>query len=488
MRILCTIANHGTKNDGYLQRLLQEYRGMAHDIHIVVLTNVVKDLGSDVEVIISIPRGDPWSFPFAHKQLMADRVDDYDLFIYSEDDVLISERNIEAFLQAAQRLKEGEVAGFIRSEQSADGTYISTIHGHFHWDPNSVVCRGSDIFAYFTNEHSGTYILTQAQLRKVIGSGGFLVQPHQGKYHLPETAATDPYTQCGLRKMICISKIQDFILPHLPNKYVGKLGLPCGELSSQICALREIQEKKRPATVLLRTESNLGQSKFSKSYYEPLREDILSAVPANSRSVFSYGCGWGALEAELVQRGVRVFAAPLDSVIAACAEKRGIETVYGNSEQILAQLAGERFDCILVSNVLHLVPNPVRLLSQISELLQSGGVVIVTVPNLSYLGTRWRRIKRDPVYSSFGNFDRSGVHRSSWGTVRAWAKRAGLTIRETNAVIPESVRKRANFLSGVGKSLLAEEFTFIMERPFPLLVKAGKVHEIQESGAALDAK
>ena len=86
MKIFVTIVNFGIKNDEFLKVLLAEYASMPYDLHVSVLTNVPKDLGSDVEVVMHTPQGDPWAFPFAHKRILADRVHDYDLFIYSEDD------------------------------------------------------------------------------------------------------------------------------------------------------------------------------------------------------------------------------------------------------------------------------------------------------------------------------------------------------------------------------------------------------------------
>src|ERR1700746_209290 len=132
MRILVTIANFGTKNDPYLRQLLTEYASMAHKVHVVVLTNVPKRLGDDIEVVVMAPHGNPRTFPFAHKRILADRLNDYDLFIYSEDDTLITERNIDAFLRVTAVLPKDEIAGFVRSEKGPDGTtYFCTVHNHF---------------------------------------------------------------------------------------------------------------------------------------------------------------------------------------------------------------------------------------------------------------------------------------------------------------------------------------------------------------------
>lgn len=465
MRVLVVIANYGTKNDRYLHRLLDEYRSMPYETHVVVLTNAPKHFGADVEVIIEVPVGDPWSFPFAHKNILASRVDDYDLFIYSEDDTLITQRNIELFLSATDVLPENEIAGFMRSETAPDGTVtISTMHGHFHWDPCSVVRRGQYMFAHFTNEHSGAYLLTRHQLERAIQSGGFLVGAHQGRYHLPETAATDPYTQCGFKKMICISRHDDVILPHLPNVYVGKLGLPKADFLEQIRALRLIQDGTRPCSILLDAESKAGAEKWSKSYYEPVSHEVLNLIPDGVRTLLSYGCGWGAMEEKLSQRGIRVTAVPLDSVIAACAEARGLEVICGSSESILKTLSGRQFDCVLLSDVLHLLSNPADTLSSLSSLLRTRGLVVASVPNTGQIFAVYRRLTGNASFS-LGRRENSGrVHAATYRRLMKWLAASQLRTRTVLSLFPERIQQvgwiSQNRLSGC----LASRFVALAER------------------------
>jgi colanic acid/amylovoran biosynthesis protein len=459
MGILVTIANFGTKNDPYLRQLLTEYASMSHKVHVVVLTNVPKSLGEDIEVVVTAPRGNPWAFPFAHKRILADRLNDYDLFIYSEDDTLITERNIDAFLRVTAVLPKHEIAGFVRSEKSPDGaTYFCTVHNHFHWDPSSVISRGPFTLAHFTNEHAASYILTRDQLKQSIASGGFLVEPHQGKYGLLESAATDPYTRCGFRKLICISEIRDFTLPHIPNKYIGRMGLKDTEFALQISALEAIHNKTRRCEVLLARETNAGQGKWSKKYYEPLRYDLLDQIPHGSQRVLSFGCGTGELEAELMRRGMRVTAVPLDSVVGVCAEAKGIEVVYGNPESALAKIESERFDCIVANNILHLFPEPGKLLFSLSGLLASGGIILVTVPNLQQLPVWWNRISRNPAYANLSSFEHAGLHVTSYRKIRKWFAAAGLQMRRAAPVIPKRAERVYGMAGKWSRWCLASEF------------------------------
>ncbi len=72
---------------------------MPHRVEIVVFSNLQKNFGQDAECVVVNPDGkDPHTLPFAHKRIMADPIDHFDLFIYSEDDTLICEQNLDAFL------------------------------------------------------------------------------------------------------------------------------------------------------------------------------------------------------------------------------------------------------------------------------------------------------------------------------------------------------------------------------------------------------
>ena len=142
-RILVVLASYGTSNDHYLLRLVEEYRSMSFVIDIVVLSNLRKQLASGIEVIVGLSSKDPWSLPFGHKKVFADRIEQYDLFVYSEDDMLITERNLQAFLKVSAVLREDEIAGFFRIEDGPNGNVnYPDVHAHFHWDGTSVRLRG----------------------------------------------------------------------------------------------------------------------------------------------------------------------------------------------------------------------------------------------------------------------------------------------------------------------------------------------------------
>src|SRR4029077_6482211 len=382
LRLLVAIASYGTANGKYLSRVIDEYRTMPYSTDIVVLSNVPKDLGEGIQVVVGLPTKDPWSLPFAHKQAFVNRVNDYDLFVYSEDDVLITRKNVEAFLRLSEVLPDNELAGFLRFENDKDGkVFYPDVHRTYHWEVRSVRSRAGYMFDFLSNEHAGCYMLTQQQLERAIQSGGFLVAPHQGECQMLDAAATGPYTQCGFTKLICISHLKDFLVHHLPNKYVGRLGVNAAHFEYQIRALLRIAVEGNTPSPLLDTPPDFKASRFGKTYYEPIRRDLVSLIPTSARSVLSIGCGWGATEEYLALSGKRVVAVPLDPVISACAQARGVELVQGDLKMALARLSSERVDCLLDSNVLHLVQDPCEILVLFAPLLSDAAIVIAAVPN-----------------------------------------------------------------------------------------------------------
>jgi len=148
------------------------------------------------------------------------------------------------------------------------------------------------------------------------GPGGFLVEPHEGRYDLLCTAATDPYTQCGFTKLIPISRLGEFTVHHLSNKYAGRMGVDEPEMRRQIAALRQMAGSEDRAAQLFETETRLRtrlrRAAFSKDYYELPSSEAMALIPDSARTILSIGCGWGATEMALAAKGLQVTAIALD--------------------------------------------------------------------------------------------------------------------------------------------------------------------------------
>ncbi len=393
LRLLVAIASYGNRNLKFLKEIIQTYRAVDMHTDIVVFSDSPKALGADVRVIVGLPSKNPWTLPFAHKAELAKNINNYDLFIYSEDDVHVQEDNIRAFVRVSAVLEADEIAGYLRYETGQAGEcQLTDMHGGFHWDPESVRRRDDVTIAEFTNDHAGFYILKQSQLRDAIASGGFLHAAYEGRYGLPETAATDPYTCCGFRKVICISQIEGFLIRHMSNLYIGRCGVSIESVREQIKTLMDIANNVHPANALCSLESRMLHRRWSKRYDEEAHEDVLGQVPRTAKRILSIGCGWGATELKLKERGATITAAPLDSVIGAVAAQNGIDVVYGTLDECLDELCGREFDCVVISNLLHLQPDPDWFLGKCMRFVRPGGTLVVNGPNFRRIPTLVKRV------------------------------------------------------------------------------------------------
>jgi len=442
MKVLVAIANHGAKNQSYLDRLLKEYRSMVYDVDVVILSNIPKDLGDDIEVRVGLPAKEPWSLPFGHKELFAQKKDDYDLFIYSEDDTLITEKHIRDFLDATNELPPKKIAGFLRYEEDEEGDkYCSSMHSHYHWQVDSVAKHGDNVYASYSNLHSACFILTQNQLKECIDSGGFLVEPHEGLYDMLCSAATDPYMQCGLEKVICISKLDDFLLHHMPNQYLGRMGQPFDEM--HLAASRLLESLENPLKSLLPDQTNLPTWEFEKHYHEKTDSLLLNMIPAKCHRIISVGCGSGVLEGELVKKGYDVLALPLDGIVSVLAGKRGVKCLL--PDWIELDSLKDEADVVLMSNILCYVSDPVDVLRKCGILLKKDGCLLLKVPNLNYIKNHHFRRFKSNIKNSMLNYNFTDFR-----VTKKWLDGASLKVADVECVYPA---KFPVYLRGIGSTI-----------------------------------
>ena len=426
MKILVAIANHGTKNRRFLDRLISSYRAMRYDVTIVVLSDKPKeDLPTDIEVLVGAPTSNPMSLTFAHRRLFVQRARDFDLFIYSEDDTLIEERHIDAFTQMNALLPDDEIAGFMRYElrPSGERSYCSA-HSFFRWDTETVrVCNG-ELFASFTNPHSAMFMMTREQLRKAIDSGGFSVPPHEGVWGMLEAAATDPYLRCGFKRRIAISRIDEFLLHHLPNKYLDELGAKPDDLNVQLQALADIAAGRKSGKVLVDPGSRLPVAPWGIQCYPRAFDELRDCLPGEVASALSIGVTAGILERELFGDDATIVGIPIDNALGAMARLRNIEVTPPDWTEAMRQVQGRSFDVVLLHDVLHRFPEPTRILRDLQERLTSNPQIIITMPNLWHYRLRSAVRRRKSILPR--SYAESGMHHPTWRALSGWLRESGL--------------------------------------------------------------
>jgi 2-polyprenyl-3-methyl-5-hydroxy-6-metoxy-1,4-benzoquinol methylase len=163
--------------------------------------------------------------------------------------------------------------------------------------------------------------------------------------------------------------------------------------------------------------------------YTGARPEVQALVPRSARRVLDLGCSSGALGAGLRERGAEVVGVELDTVHAREAEARLDRVVAGDVEAVLGDAAGSlgRFDCVVAADVLEHLRDPWTALRRAVELLEPGGTVVVSLPNVRFFETFWQLgVRGTWPRRPHGIFDATHLRWFTLRDARALLTQAGL--------------------------------------------------------------
>jgi 2-polyprenyl-3-methyl-5-hydroxy-6-metoxy-1,4-benzoquinol methylase len=220
--------------------------------------------------------------------------------------------------------------------------------------------------------------------------------------------------------------VEDFLVHHTPNLYTDRACVSLASLKEQIQTLFDILNGEHPACTLFKTEPRFWHFWWQKDYFEIPCKELLQMVPGDAKSILSIGCGWGVAESRLRERGTEVTALPLDSVVGAVAARRGIDVVHGSWDECRKILRGRTFDCVVMSNLLHLLPNPGRLVEQCARFVRDGGTLVLAGPNFDRIPWRMKRAFGAGEFRKLRSFAESGISVCSPKTLARPIRNAGL--------------------------------------------------------------
>lgn len=163
--------------------------------------------------------------------------------------------------------------------------------------------------------------------------------------------------------------------------------------------------------------------------YQQIAERIPSRV-----SVLDVGCGGGDLGYALKGKGcvVKGLDLKLDRINMNRAfyqslEEHDIEKLgFGN----------EQYDVIVFSDVLEHLNDPEKVLTKSRESLKSGGMVLVSLPNVAYLDNRVGLLKGNWNYTDEGILDRTHLKFFTLVTAEQLLLSAGFRVQEIDSEIP----------------------------------------------------
>jgi 2-polyprenyl-3-methyl-5-hydroxy-6-metoxy-1,4-benzoquinol methylase len=180
----------------------------------------------------------------------------------------------------------------------------------------------------------------------------------------------------------------------------------------------------------------------SSRYETALRDDrfdrahLLQKFVGEHRRVLELGCSTGYISRLLKQCGCRVVGIECDPVAAHSAASVC-------DQVILADLNGnawtehleERFDVVLMGDVLEHLLHPDEVLRSVRQLLLPGGVIIVSLPNVVYWSQRLKTLFGKFDYQSIGLLDYTHLRFFTLRSAVALIENSGYRIVEFHPII-----------------------------------------------------
>jgi len=221
MKILAVLVNYGTEQLKYLEQVVDSLKSFTkYEVTVVVNSNI-PIINPKIDLVNVIELNNYQLLPLTCRQVIWDHKDDFDVFIFGENDHLFLEHHVDKHLEYTSFLPEDRITGLIQYEENETGRYYPAYHWIYEWDFNSVEEYGGKKFAHFTNLHQATFIITKEQLHKIGARYNFTQFFEPSGYSEKCKVNTDIYQFGGMKKLICVSEFEDNLIHHLPNIYIN---------------------------------------------------------------------------------------------------------------------------------------------------------------------------------------------------------------------------------------------------------------------------
>lgn len=152
---------------------------------------------------------------------------------------------------------------------------------------------------------------------------------------------------------------------------------------------------------------NPVNSKKDSYYYNGLRSEMATFLPAEYSKVLEIGCGRGGFVKNLNVRS-EVWGVEVDEESAKEASKRMDRVIVGSWSDVCDLLPNESFDLIICNDVIEHMPNHDQFFESIKNKMVHGGRLMGSVPNIRHIRALYELVvRKDWPYRECGVFDRT---------------------------------------------------------------------------------
>jgi 2-polyprenyl-3-methyl-5-hydroxy-6-metoxy-1,4-benzoquinol methylase len=143
-------------------------------------------------------------------------------------------------------------------------------------------------------------------------------------------------------------------------------------------------------------------------YASSVRHEMVEFIPESAQRVLDVGCSVGNFgELLKIDRKIEVWGVEIDEKACSIASQKLDKVICGGFGDDL-NLPEKHFDCIVFNDVLEHMDDPYSALKNAKKLLQKGGKVVASIPNVRYFDNMWNLvIHKNWDYVESGILDRT---------------------------------------------------------------------------------
>lgn len=177
---------------------------------------------------------------------------------------------------------------------------------------------------------------------------------------------------------------------------------------------------------------------IESSRYEPQngrldkysRNRVLIEWVGRGKRVLEVGCSTGYMSQLMKERNCTVTGVEVDADAARCAANycEEVHVLDLNSSEWIARFSENRFEAVLLGDVLEHLADPARVLFQVREVLAPNGSLVISLPNIVHWETRVKVLLGKFNYQSCGTLDHTHLRFFTLKTAQELIESAGCRI------------------------------------------------------------
>jgi hypothetical protein len=175
MNILVCVSFHYVESRfSNFKKVVDIIKNYPHNTKIIVDTNQYFDMG-DVDIVIHDNLWHPYQLAWEHRKHVLSNLDDYDYFMYVEDDMYVPYESFSEFVENFDDLWPKYIPGFIRVETYNGEDYVVDIYTHKSKSSIIEINNKKYIGLNYPEHYHAFWILPQKQLKEIISEKFYML-------------------------------------------------------------------------------------------------------------------------------------------------------------------------------------------------------------------------------------------------------------------------------------------------------------------------